>query len=75
MDGKSFRDAYREVSKEIDSGEYNPGGGNSYTHIGSIGNPGLDLIKGKMESTLSKININAVDEIVENLSGYYKEKE
>ncbi|MDA3822492.1 MAG: argininosuccinate lyase [Bacteroidales bacterium] len=75
MDGKSFRDAYREVSKEIESGEYSPVGGSNYTHVGSIGNPGLNLIKKKMESTLSKIKINAVDEIVENLSGYYEEKE
>jgi len=43
IEGISFRDAYKEVAADIDSGKYQPGRGHNYTHIGSIGNPGLEL--------------------------------
>jgi argininosuccinate lyase len=67
MEGKSFRDAYMEVAEEIKQGNYKHGSYCEYTHIGSIGNPGLDRIKVKMETALKTVNIKPIDEIFEDL--------
>jgi argininosuccinate lyase len=67
LEGKTFRDAYREVGKEIADGSYSPGSGAEYTHIGSIGNPGLERIREKMENLLNSINIIPVAETMEKL--------
>ena len=48
MAGSTFRDAYKEVASEIEKGTYKPDRGNRYTHVGSIGNPGIELIYKKM---------------------------
>lgn len=46
--GKPFRDAYRELGKAIENGTYVPNRNLKHTHVGSVGNLGLDLIKAKM---------------------------
>ncbi len=46
--GIPFRDAYKEVAAEIDSGRYRPGRDHTYTHLGSIGNPGTEEVKAKL---------------------------
>lgn len=38
MSGLSFRDAYKEVAKQISEGSYTPSREIAHTHIGSIGN-------------------------------------
>jgi len=69
MNGSSFRDAYREVAEEISSGSYRGQGGADYTHLGSIGNPGLDQIRRKMKIAQAAIQIKAAAEILKDLSG------
>ena len=46
--GKPFRDAYRDLGNAIEAGEYTPNRNLQHTHLGSIGNLGLDQIKAKM---------------------------
>ncbi|MEX2369976.1 MAG: argininosuccinate lyase [Bacteroidales bacterium] len=73
MEGKSFRDAYREVASEIASGQYKAGRGSTYTHVGSIGNPGLDRIGEKMIKVQKEIAIKPVEELFESLKEYYRQ--
>ena len=47
--GKPFRDAYRDLGNAIETGEYTPNRNLKHTHLGSIGNLGLDQIKAKMD--------------------------
>lgn len=47
--GKPFRDAYRELGEAIENGTYVPNRNLKHTHVGSVGNLGLDLIKAKMK--------------------------
>jgi argininosuccinate lyase len=47
--GKPFRDAYRELGEAIENGTYGPNRNLKHTHVGSVGNLGLDLIKAKMK--------------------------
>ena len=47
--GKPFRDAYRELGEAIENGTYIPNRNLKHTHVGSVGNLGLDLIKAKMK--------------------------
>ena len=48
--GKPFRDAYRDLGNAIEAGEYTPNRNLQHTHLGSIGNLGLDQIKAKMDA-------------------------
>ncbi len=70
MQGMTFRDAYREVAKEIENGDYQPDGKQTYTHIGSIGNPGIGLIRNKMEKVLEKLQIVPADDLVEEMKKF-----
>ena len=45
-----FRDAYKIVGAKIQKGEFKPDLNVNHTHIGSVGNLRLDLIKAKMEA-------------------------
>jgi len=47
--GKPFRDAYQDLGKAIEKGNYIPNRSLKHTHLGSIGNLGLDYIKAKMK--------------------------
>ena len=47
--GKPFRDAYREIGEAIENGSYIPNRGLNHTHLGSIGNLGLEVIRAKMK--------------------------
>ena len=47
--GKPFRDAYRELGETIENGSYVPNRTLKHTHLGSIGNLGLEAIKNKMK--------------------------
>ena len=46
--GKPFRDAYRDLGKAIQNGDYTPNRDLKHTHLGSIGNLGLEAIRAKM---------------------------
>ena len=71
--GKTFRDAYREVGKEIAEGTYKPESGSSYTHTGSIGNPGLERISEKMEKLVNSISIQPVSETFHHLKAHIEQ--
>ena len=49
LNGKPFREAYRELGKAIEEGDYIPNRNVQHTHIGSIGNLRLDLIRDKIK--------------------------
>jgi argininosuccinate lyase len=67
--GVPFRDAYREVGREIEAGTYDPPRTISHTHEGSIGNLCNDHIRGYFEETLRDFDFRRVDECIENLLG------
>ena len=48
QDGMPFRDAYRELGTAIEEGNYTANRAVEHTHLGSIGNLGLQKIKDKM---------------------------
>jgi argininosuccinate lyase len=48
QDGMPFRDAYRELGNAIENGDYDPNRSVEHTHLGSIGNLGLEQIREKM---------------------------
>lgn len=50
--GMPFRDAYMQVSSEIESGTFSAERSVNHTHIGSIGNMGNDLIKQQFEKRM-----------------------
>ena len=47
-DGMSFREAYRKVGADIEEGKYVPTKEIQHTHIGSLGNLGLDLLRKRL---------------------------
>ena len=53
LDGKPFRDAYRELGNAIEKNTFKPNRDVKHSHIGSIGNLGLDIIRKKMEKHFS----------------------
>jgi len=71
QEGTPFRDAYREVASEIDRGRYRPGRDHTYSHIGSIGNPGLSEIEAKLEKAYDGFCFVESKEIVGRLSNYF----
>ena len=48
QEGVPFRDAYKIVGAKVGKGEFHPKKKVSHSHIGSIGNLGLDRIRQKM---------------------------
>lgn len=45
--GMSFREAYQKIGAEVQNGTYQPDTSKQHTHLGSLGNLGLDAIKNK----------------------------
>ncbi len=52
INGKPFREAYNELTDQINSKKYIPNKNIKHSHIGSIGNLSLDLIKEKFNHFL-----------------------
>ena len=52
--GVPFREAYQQVGQAIESGEYIPDREPKHTHLGSIGNPGNELIREKFNSAIGE---------------------
>jgi argininosuccinate lyase len=69
--GVPFRDAYREVAAEIRKGRYRPGRDHTYTHLGSIGNPGLKEIETKLEKACEAFHFVDRTELVKQLANYF----
>jgi len=70
--GVPFRDAYREVASEIDRGRYRPGRDHAYTHIGSIGNPGLEEIEAKLKKAFGGFHFVNSTELVNTMRNYFR---
>lgn len=75
MEGVPFRDAYKAVAADIEAGRYEPGPGHEYTHLGSIGNPGIKEIQAKLEEAMGRFRFVSEDEIFESLTSYFKTDE
>jgi len=73
-EGMSFRDAYKEVASEIDKGRYRPSREHSYTHTGSIGNPGISRIRTKLKQAFESFHFADTSEIVHALKNYYSDQ-
>ena len=50
LKGMSFRDAYKKVGMQIEAGEFEAPKEINHTHIGSVGNLGLDLMKTRLNN-------------------------
>jgi argininosuccinate lyase len=72
QDGVPFRDAYREVAEEVEGNRYRRRREPEYTHLGSIGNPGLEAIEEKLEQAQGAFHFINTSEVVESLSNYYR---
>jgi argininosuccinate lyase len=70
--GVPFRDAYREVASEIDKGRYRPGRDHTYTHLGSIGNPGLAEIEEKLQKAYGGFRFVNSNELVNIMRNYFE---
>ena len=62
--GMSFREAYRQVAKEIREGKFRTDKTVKHTHIGSIGNLSLSRIRRKMLSRLKMFNFKYAEEAI-----------
>ncbi|WP_247235999.1 argininosuccinate lyase [Telluribacter sp. SYSU D00476] len=67
MQGVPFRDAYRQVGKEIGEGTYQAPRALQHTHEGSIGNLQNEEIRARMEQELSRFEFGKVDTALKNL--------
>jgi argininosuccinate lyase len=68
--GVPFRDAYRQVGEEIESGKYNPPRNVNHTHEGSIGNLCNDKIRAHFEEVLREFLFGQIDDSTNDLLGY-----
>ncbi|MCI0522055.1 MAG: argininosuccinate lyase, partial [Bacteroidales bacterium] len=53
MNGVSFREAYRSVASKAGSGTFDPTSPADYSHIGSIGNTGSNMIRERIGNIMS----------------------
>lgn len=57
QDGIPFREAYKIIGKQVNERSFVRPEKIEHTHIGSIGNPGIDLIEKKLEKQLMKEDV------------------
>ncbi|MEN6453230.1 MAG: argininosuccinate lyase [Prolixibacteraceae bacterium] len=69
MQGVPFRDAYKKIGMEIQSGSYAPVKKIEHTHAGSIGNLCLSDIEEKMHSVVSQFNFERTERAINKLLG------
>ena len=67
MQGVPFRDAYRQVGMEIQSGNYQPHRKVEHSHAGSLGNLCLPQIEDKMKSVIGQFNFENTDKAIKKL--------
>lgn len=65
--GMSFRSAYESISKQIQQKTYQPGNCGEYTHLGSLGNLGLEDIKTKLITRFNALEAPRFRQIEEAL--------
>ena len=69
LSGVPFRDAYKKVGLDIESGKYNPATSVNHTHEGSIGNLNLKDIERLMANVVGSFGFENVKHSVESLLG------
>ncbi|MBV5313936.1 MAG: argininosuccinate lyase [Prolixibacteraceae bacterium] len=67
MQGVPFRDAYKQVGTQINSGTYEPTREVNHTHAGSVGNLCLDEIAEKMLAIVQVFDFEQIEESYSNL--------
>lgn len=68
LSGVPFRDAYKQVGASIESGNFKPERNLHHTHLGSIGQPGVNRIRDYFESEYQKFNFEAALSALKKLS-------
>jgi argininosuccinate lyase len=53
--GVPFRDAYKQVGQAVDNGSYVPHKEFATTHLGSVHNPGLDVLTQRLQTTRERL--------------------
>ncbi|MEO5563253.1 MAG: argininosuccinate lyase [Chitinophagaceae bacterium] len=66
--GTPFRDAYKKVGLDIESGKFTHTPSVHHTHEGSIGNPGTEHIKKQMEKVVSSFPFATVQSAINKLT-------
>ncbi|HOI49285.1 MAG TPA: lyase family protein, partial [Prolixibacteraceae bacterium] len=67
LSGVPFRDAYREVGRQIAEGTFRPDKQISHTHAGSIGNLCLENIRSRKNSIVDDFHFEKVEQAVQKL--------
>ncbi len=68
LEGMTFRDAYVKVGNMIDKGEFKaPSRELNHTHLGSIGNLGLNQIKEQLKTILDKFDFSRKNDAIMKL--------
>ncbi len=62
LDGMPFRDAYKEVGRQVESGDYKSDRNINHTHLGSVGNLANDHIAAKIKREVAKFSFEKVAE-------------
>jgi argininosuccinate lyase len=71
MQGVPFRDAYKQVGNQINSGTYEPTREVNHTHAGSVGNLCLDEISGRMKKVVEDYEFKTIEKAYRNLLGEF----
>ncbi len=67
-EGVPFRDAYRRVADDVAAGSFVPNRNLRHTHLGSIGNPGIELISAMLDDELQRFDFERVDTALAELA-------
>lgn len=67
LQGVPFRDAYQQIGKQIDAGEFKYDTDLQHTHEGSIGNLGNEHIRRQMDAVLESFNFSKVNTALQEL--------
>jgi len=67
LEGKPFRDAYKEVGRNIEKGDFNPDTKIDHKHQGSIGNLCLNEIKTKLDKNIKDFDFKKVEDQLKKL--------
>jgi argininosuccinate lyase len=69
IQGVPFRDAYLQIGKEIESGNFRPDKKVKHVHEGSIGNLCLQKISGYKKDIINKFQFKKIEQAIEKLQG------
>ena len=68
-EGTTFRDAYKKIGLDIESGKFTYNTSVQHTHEGSVGNLCTEEIKGQMEKVMNSFSFEKVYAAINKLSG------